>query len=85
MENLREIDEYPWHAGSHALTHNPPTYFFSSLWGFPLLSPPSTRLSSALLLFSTPLTASVPSHPGVVTNPVPHGKNIPHSTGKEGT
>lgn len=38
VENLREIDEYPWYAGTHALTQSTHTFLLIFV-GFPFLSP----------------------------------------------
>ena len=88
VENLREIDEYPWHAGIHTLTTSTHMFLFIFL-GFPL---PSYHLCFSALLSSPLLFSPFPLFPccclhffpfSVVTNPVPQGKNIPHSKGKK--
>lgn len=61
VENLREIDEYPWHAGTHALTQSTHTFLFIfvgvslSLHSTPILSYPLPLYSPLLSLYSPPL------------------------------
>ena len=84
MKNLREIDEYPGYAGAHALAQSTHTVLLIFVGvSLPLLSPP---LCSALLGSPSILLPSCCFHVfpfSAVTNPVPQGKNIPHSKGRE--
>ncbi len=55
VENLSEIDEYPWHAGADALTQSSPTFPLIFV-GVSLTSLPSPLLSSPFL---SPLLSSL--------------------------
>lgn len=79
MENLREIDEYPGYAGAHALAQSTHTLLL-------IFVGVSLPLLSALLCSPSILLPSCCFHVfpfSVVTNPVPQGKNIPHSKGRK--